>query len=117
MISKTSKLGRKKEEMHFTLELLSDAEQLEWEPGQYERRKRAVKSVFIKRFGEFFWKEGVYKRGLSDKQEEDPLFQKKNWNQIDSSFRLWGPAEDAKPKDEFLQKKNWNEISSGFRIF
>jgi len=117
MISKTSKLGRKKEEMHFTLELLNDAEQLEWEPGQYERRKRAVKSVFIKRFGEFFWKEGVYKRGLSDKQEEDPLFQKKNWNQIDSSFRLWGPAEDAKPKDEFLQKKNWNEISSGFRIF
>ena len=113
MVSGGNALGLHDTDAIFTKEVLSDAKKLEWPKGFFERREKIVKSVFSSRISEV-WKE--------NDEVKDPLFKKKNWNTIDSGFRLWGdfttkPRAKAKPKkDEFLESKKWNDIDSSFRI-
>jgi len=110
MVSGGNALGLNDQDAAFTSEVLRDARKLEWPKGHLQRRERAVKTVFMGRMGEK-WKEI---------EEEDPLFKKKNWNKIDSGFRLWGGGPDKqsakKSADQFLESKNWNDIDSSFRI-
>jgi hypothetical protein len=114
--------------LQFTIEVLRDAEKLDWEAGQLETRNRAVRGVLVGRMSEV-WKENedVYGMGLSNDNEEDQLFKKKGWNKVDSGFRLWGRGngEDkqyrksrpsAEAVDDFLKSKGWNNVDSGFRI-
>ena len=130
-------LGLDDKDVRFTLAVMRDAKKLDWLPGQLAKRERAVKSVFMGRISEV-WKEDEFGYGMMDntkEEEEDPLFKKKNWNKIDSGFRLWGGSVNGKntpPKnkmmnssrsgaanlgpDEFLESKNWNDMDSGFRI-
>jgi hypothetical protein len=109
MVSGGNALGLHDNDVKFTTEVLRDARQLQWPDGYLRRRERTVKAVFRGRMSEA-WKD----------EEMDPLFAKKNWNTIDSGFRLWGDrSERQKPTptaDEFLESKNWNDIDSSFRI-
>uniref|UniRef100_A0A6U2X956 Uncharacterized protein n=1 Tax=Entomoneis paludosa TaxID=265537 RepID=A0A6U2X956_9STRA len=113
-----------------------------------ERRQRAVRAVLADRLQDLR-REGVDEKLLSlgDKgssfgkdgssqdstNDENDLFERKGWNQMDSGFRLWGApgfaqsflaqseddpsrsSEDGKV-DEFLKSKGWNNVDSGFRI-
>jgi hypothetical protein len=111
--------------IRFIRTVLKDAKSL-WTPGEYDERVTAFNSIFIGTFSER-WKEIDL---LSEGTPEDPLFQKKKWNKIDSGFRLWGQdqKEDEYSKepemdkntplivDDFLSAKNWNDFDSGFRI-
>jgi hypothetical protein len=130
MISGGNSLGIYDEDVHFTLTVLGDAKKLEWRRGELQKREMAVKGVFMGRISEA-WKENEGKYGMRTSSKRvaedvvDPLFEKKNWNKIDSGFRLWGrgggsSTENAKTKkndvDEFLESKNWNDIDSSFRI-
>mmetsp|Transcript_13049 Transcript_13049/g.26078 ORF Transcript_13049/g.26078 Transcript_13049/m.26078 type:complete len:1055 (+) Transcript_13049:229-3393(+) len=132
--------GFEPDDIQFTLTVLQDASGLEWEDGQYEKRKKAVRSILVGCSSEV-WKNDEFAYGLqsTDKKkeaDEDPLFVKKGWNRIDSGFRLWGGGnteesldwtrspidgvEDGKSDlsaaDSFLASKGWNDIDSGFRI-
>ena len=109
MVAGGNSLGLNDHDATFTTLVLRDAGQLEWPEGYLRRRERTVGAVFAGRISEA-WKES---------NEEDDLFKKKNWNSIDSGFRLWGGMPDRKKKkkgDEFLESKNWNDIDSSFRI-
>lgn len=129
MISGGNSLGVSDEDVRFAMAVLSDAKKLVWNAGELKKREMAVKGVFMGRLSEA-WKQDEQKYGLSSRSENeiDPLFRKKNWNKIDSGFRLWGGGgggEDRyevgskkkkKTVDEFLESKNWNDIDSSFRI-
>lgn len=111
MVAGGNSLGLNDHDIKFTTRVLTDAAQLDWPSGYLRRRQRTVRAVFQGRMSEQ-WKEN---------EEEDPLFKKKNWNAIDSGFRLWGgPRPENKKKskkiDEFLESKNWNDMDSSFRI-
>ena len=107
------------DESSFVMSVLRDAEQLQWDDGQLERRKRAVRAVVGSKLRDVW---------LSDKtgNPEIDLFQRKGWNQVDSGFRLLGLSPDAststtkptkkKVVDRFLESKGWNDVDSGFRI-
>ena len=116
MVSGGNGLGLNDDDMRFTSDVFRDAKKLHWSEGYLRRRERTVKTVFAGRMSEM-WKEA--------KDYEDPLFKKKNWNKIDSGFRLWGSGTSdkaQKPKknfssgDDFLDSKNWNDMDSSFRI-
>jgi pentatricopeptide repeat protein len=127
MISGGNSLGVNDEDARFTMTVLSDAKKLSWRRGELYKREIAVKGVFMGRISEV-WKEDEKKYGMKSNSENeekklDPLFQRKNWNKIDSGFRLWGggnfEGKSTKSKsevDEFLESKNWNDIDSSFRI-
>ena len=133
MISGGNSLGINDEDVRFTMTVLADAKKLEWRRGELYKREMAVKGIFMGRFSEA-WKEDEQRFGMKSREKAeiiDPLFQKKNWNKIDSGFRLWGGRFDGtrssrdgggtkKKKggdvDEFLESKNWNDIDSSFRI-
>jgi hypothetical protein len=114
--------GFEETDIQFTLQVLRDGEQLDWEENQYQKRKRAVRSVLMACSSEV-WKNDEAFYGLGEAQD-DPLFLKKGWNKIDSGFRLWGGGNEgevdgekgAVAVDEFLAKKGWNDMDSGFRI-
>ena len=116
MVRGGNSLGTNDHDVVFTSEVLRDAKQLEWPEGYLSRRERTVNSVF----------KGRMKKDWSDDVSQDPLFKKKNWNTIDSGFRLWGGGGVGSQKrssksssstpDEFLESKNWNDIDSSFRI-
>ena len=121
-------IGFEEEDVKFTLTVLRDGSHLEWEYGQYEKRKKAVRGILVGCSSEI-WKNDEYAYGLvSEEQPEDVLFTKKGWNKIDSGFRLWGSGDDYDAMirqqnvddnssvDEFLASKGWNDIDSGFRI-
>ncbi|EED89499.1 predicted protein [Thalassiosira pseudonana CCMP1335] len=122
-------IGFEAHDVQFTLAVLRDGERLEWEDGQYEKRKKAVRSILVG-FSSEVWKNDEYGFGLmSEREKEDPLFLKKGWNRIDSGFRLWGGGdvnesdEYSSSRDEadssvdsFLASKGWNDIDSGFRL-
>merc|ERR1712113_172497 len=100
----------------------------DWEPGEYDRRMRAVRGVFVGRMSEV-WKQDEARYGMEtfDGSAEDPLFKKKGWNKVDSGFRLWGGGfdkrmggeeqQDGEDVDEFLEAHGWNDVDSGFRLF
>lgn len=113
MVRGGNSLGTNDHDVVFTTEVLRDAKQLEWPEGYLSRRERTVNSVF----------KGRMKKDWADDVSQDPLFKKKNWNTIDSGFRLWGGVGSQKRSstsssstDEFLESKNWNDIDSSFRI-
>ena len=141
MISGGNSLGVNDEDARFAMTVLRDAKQLEWRRGELRKREMAVKGVFMYRISEA-WKEleeyeeggnaGVT-NGTSNqlkkkraKEVVDPLFKKKEWNQFDSGFSLWGRGsfdggkvqtrKKRKETDEFLESKKWNDIDSSFRI-
>ncbi len=102
MISGGNSLGINDEDIRFTTTVLNDAKNLNWKRGELHKREMAVKGIFMGRLSEA-WKEDEQGYGMNTKKlkrgsrsgsrktdQVDPLFQKKNWNQIDSGFRLWG---------------------------
>ena len=124
-------IGFEKHDLEFTLTVLRDGERLKWEDGQYEKRKKAVRSILVGCTSEI-WKNNEFAFGLmsEEPEKEDPLFLKKGWNKIDSGFRLWGGGKvddntfkkqrrnfgGVSSVDSFLASKGWNDIDSGFRI-
>lgn len=108
MIRSEHSLGYQESDANFASIVLRDASTLDWPHGYLERRKALVQKVF----------RGKLKESWKDSQ--DPLFKKKNWNTIDSGFKLWGQnaseKDNKKPVDAFLESKDWNDINSGFRI-
>jgi len=113
-------IGFQEEDVKFTLTVLRDGACLDWEKGQYEKRKKAVRGILVGCSSEV-WKNDEFAFGLVSEQPEDPLFEKKGWNRIDSGFRLWGGGQqsgdkDASSVDSFLASKGWNDIDSGFRL-
>jgi hypothetical protein len=134
-------IGFDDEEVKFTLMVLRDGSQLQWEAGQFDKRKRVVREILLGCTSEV-WKTDDWALGgldgssSSSKQQqlqEDPLFTKKGWNKIDSGFRLWGggipkltmdgsqtsyTSSTPSPSsvDTFLASKGWNDIDSGFRL-
>jgi len=119
--ARSGSLSRK--EAHFVATVLRDAEQLSWEEGQLERRKRAVRGVLSDLLRDV-WKQDDELSSLLS--VEDDLFRRKGWNKVDSGFSLWGKGREAAspikpiPKentvDKFLSKHGWNDVDSGFRI-
>ena len=131
-------------DIRFIYAVLRDAKKLEWtSPQHLERRERVVNALFLNRMNQL-WKEDGFTRDMDP--VEDPLFQKKKWNRIESGFRLWGSTttttsntgsnrssyvgtetltsnrnEKSKIRkkdevDKFLESKKWNDIDSSFRI-
>jgi hypothetical protein len=120
------RIGLNKQDIQFARAVIRDAEKLDWEPGQFEKRKQGVGAVMIGRVSEV-WKENErwYGMASADEQEmEDELFKKKGWNKVDSGFRLWGGGidtgrvepESERVVDEFLASKGWNDVDSSFRL-
>jgi len=121
------RIGLNKRDIQFARAVIRDAEKLDWEPGQFEKRRQSVGAVLIGRVSEV-WKENESWYGMGPAEEvEDELFKKKGWNKVDSGFRLWGGGLDevATRKigpesegvvDEFLASKGWNDVDSSFRI-
>ena len=111
MISLGNSVGLTDKDINFISEVLADGTKLEW-PGEYLKRKeKAVKII----------SSGRMRDSSIESLDEDPLFKRKNWNKVDSGFKLWGgiiPQETSKPViDEFLESKNWNDMDSSFRLF
>lgn len=110
--------GLEKSDIDFTLEVIEDAlfydciNKLE-----YTRRVKVVKTVAVGRYSEVWKENDNFWNIISSKpEEEDEFLRKKGWNTMDSSFRVWGPAE-SEETDSFLDSKGWNDVDSGFRIF
>lgn len=122
-------IGYTDDDIEFTLSVLKDGAGLEWESGQYEKRKKAVRGILVGCSSEV-WKKDEFAFGLVSDAPEDLLFRKKGWNKMDSGFRLWGgggkddeiqqrQAESRggdSSSDSFLASKGWNDIDSGFRF-
>lgn len=122
------RIGLTKRDVQFARSVIRDAEKLDWEPGQFEKRKQSVGAVLIGRVSEV-WKENEswYGMASADEEVEDELFKKKGWNKVDSGFRLWGGGlgevdkrrvepEADRVVDEFLASKGWNDVDSSFRL-
>lgn len=108
----------KRPDIRFIVDVVADAENIRWETGQLERRQRAVKAVVGDRIVE------VYGQDVIGTNGDDPLFQQKGWNQVDSGFKLWGGNNEmetsdtqGEPIDSFLDSHGWNDVDSGFRLF
>mmetsp|Transcript_36807 Transcript_36807/g.88749 ORF Transcript_36807/g.88749 Transcript_36807/m.88749 type:complete len:1082 (+) Transcript_36807:321-3566(+) len=116
-------IGFEDSDVKFTLLVLRDGSRLEWERGQYEKRKKAVRGILVGCSSEV-WKNDEFAFGLVSEEPDDTLFEKKGWNKIDSGFRLWGGGGDLMQQvegdgssvDSFLASKGWNDIDSGFRF-
>jgi pentatricopeptide repeat protein len=119
----SSAANLKTSDVVFLADVLKDAEKLLWEDGQLERRKRAVRALVLdSRIGP--WRsEHSLDSLIPLESTDDDMFQQKNWNKIDSGFRLWGggraAASDAAKDevDDFLQQHGWNDLDSRFRLF
>jgi len=125
MVSGRGSIELDDSDIRFTYAVLRDGRNLQWPPGQFERRERAIQAVLVGRISEV-WKEDEVRYGMSD-----PLFEKKNWNTIDSGFRLWGSGKEAvpnrnpKPKsrssvsDRLLESKIWidfERVEFGYQL-
>jgi len=115
--------GVQASDARFVAGVLRDAEMLDWEQGQLDRRKIVVASA-MKKHVENAWEEeaelyGLWKGDRSSKQSDDNMFERHGWNEVDSGFTLWGSGKKDKNKDpdDFLQSKGWNGMDSGFRLF
>ena len=115
-------VGFEDSDIKFTLSVLRDGSRLEWDRGQFEKRKKAVRGILVGCSSEV-WKNDEFAFGLVGEEPDDPLFEKKGWNKIDSGFRLWGGGDstmkeegDDASVDSFLASKGWNDIDSGFRF-
>ena len=103
-------LGFSEHDIVFTTSVLHDARKLEWPSGSLRRRETILKNVLMGR-----------KSNILEGDDVDPLFKKKNWNRINSGFRLWGgdnkkQKQETPAPDAFLASKNWGSFDSSFRI-
>ncbi|CAB9524847.1 Pentatricopeptide repeat-containing protein [Seminavis robusta] len=123
-VIRTGKLQKK--DVPLVASIVRDAKELEWRPGQLERRRRAIKAVLSSRSRLLsVWNDEDDDILLREIKSEDTLLKRKGWNKVDSGFRLWGggkmdiqvEGENDRPVDEFLESKGWNDMESGFRIF
>ena len=105
-----------KTEVLFVAEVMRDADLLEWEDGKLERRKKVIRGVLGDRLRSVLRRDDNLSRALAP--EDDELFRRKGWNQVDSGFRLWGSLgkDTDESSDQFLKSKGWNDVDSGFRI-
>ena len=115
--------GVQASDARFVAGVLRDAEKLDWEEGQLDRRKRAVESAMNNHVANAWEEEaelyGLWKKDSSRSNLKDNnMFERYGWNKVDSGFRLWGPGkETGSTTDDFLESKGWNDINSGFRVF
>lgn len=75
-------------------QVVKDAENLCWGPGQLERRKLTIRSVLAGQ--------------LRQLDEDDELFERYGWNKVNSGFRLLGVGKTEDKPDSFLESKGWN---------
>eukprot|EP00536_Pseudo-nitzschia_multiseries_P006921 jgi/Psemu1/194232/e_gw1.154.80.1 len=126
MVETSRTCGVQASDARFAAGVLRDAEKLDWEDGQLDRRKRAIASAMSNHVANAWEEEaelyGLWKndgsgsgRGSSDTN----MFERHGWNKVDSGFRLWGPGKkNSEPTtDDFLESKGWNDMDSGFRVF
>jgi len=116
--------GVQASDARFVAGVLRDAKKLDWGEGQLNRRKRAIESAMSKYVANAWEEEaelyGLWKNDVTPKKlgQEDNLFQRHGWNEVDSGFRLWGAGKIVgHTADNFLQSKGWNDIDSSFRVF
>jgi len=116
--------GVQASDARFVAGVLRDAKKLDWGEGQLDRRKRAIESAMSKYVANAWEEEaelyGLWKNDGTPKKlgQEDNLFQRHGWNEVDSGFRLWGAGKIVgHTADNFLQSKGWNDIDSSFRVF
>lgn len=111
--------------MHLVANVVRDAEELRWLPGQLERRKRAVQNIISSKSRKaHVWNDDEEDMLFLTSDTDDALFRRKGWNQVSSGFSLWGGGRHIrttkkrsdKVVDKFLQSKGWNDVDSGFRI-
>ena len=108
-------------EISLIVSVIRDAESLDWSEGFLERRKRAVRVVLSDCLKQMRYGDAYVSKVLSEIDNDDDLFRRKGWNQMDSTFRLLGAntgdmLSSTSNKDEFLKSKGWNSVDSGFRI-
>lgn len=123
MVENSRTIGVQAADARFLAGTLRDAEELTWGENQLARRKRVVELAMSKQMA---WEEesGLYglrsRNVLRSSTQQDAMFQRHGWNEVDSGFRLWGAGRKANDKrsntDEFLKSKGWNDMNSGFRI-
>lgn len=59
---------------------------------------------------------------MHQKRQMEQLFRKKGWNEVDSSFRIFGTYQatssnlNDRQGQEWLESKGWNDVDSGFRF-
>ena len=121
MIETSRACGVQASDARFVAGVLRDAEKLDWDEGQLNRRKRAIASAMKKHVANAWEEEaelyGLYKRDGSTRND-DNMFERHGWNEVDSGFKLWGAGKESdKNADDFLQSKGWNDMDSGFRVF
>ncbi|KAL7574830.1 hypothetical protein ACA910_010669 [Epithemia clementina (nom. ined.)] len=125
MISFARSSDLSKAEIVFAITVLRDAERLVWPKGFLDRRKRAVRAVLSERLKAMGRNKDSVEmnklvRDMGPKDDDNELFRKKGWNQVDSTFRLLGPKQafvsNSDDADDFLKSKGWNSVDSGFRI-
>ena len=109
-----------KQHVRFIADVLQDAEQLLWDDGQLNRRKRAIRATIVDNFGP---NDSVFEL-VPRTESGDDLFDRKGWNQVHSGFRIWGPVDSRKTsdkawkrrEDDFLNSHGWNDVDSNFRL-
>ena len=123
MVETSRACGVQAADARFVAGVLRDAEKLDWEEGQLDRRKMAISSAMEKHAANEWEEEaelyGLWKRDTPTRKSDDSMFEQHGWNKVDSGFRLWGAGkkETEQKSDDFLKSKGWNDMDSGFRFF
>ncbi|KAG7352340.1 PPR: pentatricopeptide repeat domain containing protein [Nitzschia inconspicua] len=124
MVENSRTCGVQAADARFLAGTLRDAEELIWNDGQLEQRKRVVQLAMSKQMANAWEEEsnlyGLRKQHVRNYSQQSSIFQRHGWNQVDSGFRLWGAGRSSNTHesktDEFLKSKGWNDMDSGFRI-
>jgi hypothetical protein len=123
MVETSRACGVQAADARFVAGVLRDAEKLDWEEGQLDRRKMIISSAMNKHVANAWEEEaelyGLWKRHSSARDNDDNMFERHGWNEVDSGFRLWGAGkkDTERSVDDFLESKGWNDMDSGFRLF
>jgi len=123
MVETSRACGVQAADARFVAGVLRDAEKLDWEEGQLDRRKMIISSAMNKHVANAWEEEaelyGLWKRHGSTRDDDDNMFERHGWNEVDSGFRLWGAGkkDTERSVDDFLESKGWNDMDSGFRLF
>eukprot|EP00532_Pseudo-nitzschia_australis_P007193 CAMPEP_0168165568 /NCGR_PEP_ID=MMETSP0139_2-20121125/1558_1 /TAXON_ID=44445 /ORGANISM="Pseudo-nitzschia australis, Strain 10249 10 AB" /LENGTH=990 /DNA_ID=CAMNT_0008082697 /DNA_START=307 /DNA_END=3276 /DNA_ORIENTATION=- len=114
MVDTSRTCGVQASDARFVAGVLRDAEKLDWEEGQLDRRKMLVESAMNNHVANAWEEEaelyGLWKKdGSRRKSDDNSMFERHGWNKVDSGFRLWGPGkkETERTTDDFLESKGW----------
>lgn len=124
MVQNCRTCGVQAGDARFLAGTLRDAEELDWNNGQLEQRRRVVEFTMSRQMANAWEEEsslyGLRKQDMRTSSKQNAIFQRHGWNQVDSGFQLWGAGRKSSKKvsstDEFLKSKGWNDMDSGFRI-